>query len=280
MARPRKATYAVVTLGILGGLAAFLRPWAATPAGDAKPRPVADAPAAPGGLEEAPPEVRAFLERVLAAMPDAGAGVADYQFRHWERVGSPTREAFGIKAVPGIDPEALIGRVLDVDHYVGHIAHVEESRSVPDPRFAPPDRVRVHQRLRVPAVALVRQELELVDAGTIHGYRVVYWSLLEPETAALDPSNGVRNAYNVGAWFAAPGVVGYALNSWPRREDVNMLQWASLTRGADRLASAVVERTIDGMAAWTLGQGGEPEPGDGRSTAGATIEGALSSPGH
>ena len=63
----------------------------------------------------------------------------------------------------------------------------------------------------------------LVDAGTIKGYRVAYWYLLEERTAALDLKGGARSEFNVGAWFAAPGVVGYAMSTWPRRGDVNAL---------------------------------------------------------
>ena len=139
---------------------------------------------------------------------------------------------------------------MDVDRYPGHIAHVEASRSVQPLTRMPPGEVHFFQLIRVPAVARVQHELKLVDAGTIRGYRVAYWYLLEDETRSLDPRVAARSEFNIGAWFVAPGVVAYALSCWPRREDVNIIQWKSLTSGADALAERVIEGNIDGMAAW------------------------------
>ena len=144
----------------------------------------------PPGLDGAPSEVREFLGRVLEELPEGGAGVTGYQFRHWEREGKPTHEALGIKAIPGVDPREVIARVMDVDGYEGNIAHVEACRSVRDPAPEPPESVHFFQRVSVPGVAKVQQELVLVDAGTIKGYRVAYWYLLGPETEALDPKAG------------------------------------------------------------------------------------------
>ena len=187
-------------------------------------------------LDEAPPEVREFLGRVLEKIPEGGTGVTGYQFPHWEWEGKPTHEAVGLKAIPGADPQELIARVMDVDGYEGHIAHVEASRSEPDPAFTPPEKVRFFQVISVPRVAKVQQELVLVDAGTVKGYRVAYWYLLKDKTRSLDPKVGARSEFNIGAWLVAPGVVGYALSSWPRRDDVNALQWVSLTSGENALA--------------------------------------------
>jgi hypothetical protein len=92
--------------------------------------------------------------------------------------------------------------------------------------------------------------LVLVDAGTIRGYRVAYWYLLKDQTRSLDPKVAARSESNIGAWLAAPGVVGYALSSWPRRDDVSALQWVWLTSGADAVAKKVIEGNIDGMATW------------------------------
>ena len=127
---------------------------------------------------------------------------------------------------------------------------------MPDSTFIRPEEVHFFQVVRVPAVAKVQQELVLVDAGTIQSYRVVYWYLLKDQTRSLDPKVAARSEFNIGAWLAAPGVVGYALSSWPRQEDVNRLQWISMTSGADAIAKQVIERNIDGMAAWAK------EPGD------------------
>ena len=66
----------------------------------------------------------------------------------------------------------------------------------------------------------------------------------------MNPEAGARSKFNVGAWLVAPGVMGYALSTWPRRGDVNGLQWVLLTSGADGLAKKVVEGNIDGVAAW------------------------------
>jgi hypothetical protein len=139
---------------------------------------------------------------------------------------------------------------MDVDGYKGNIAHVEVVRSVPDPAFTPPEKVRFYKVISVPKVAWVQQEGVLVDAGNVKGYRVVYWYQLKDRTSALDPKVHARSAFNIGAWFVAPGVVGYALSCWPERGDVNLLQWISLTTGANTLAKVVVEGNIDGMAAW------------------------------
>lgn len=250
MSSRRTITYLVLALGLLGSLAALAlrRP----------PGPVATSPgrSARGpvpalGLDNAPPHVREFLGRVLAEVPDSGVGVQGYVFRHWERPGKPTHEALGLKALPGVDPRALLARVMDVDGYEGRIAHVAACRSVADPTFVPPGSVRFRQVVGVPGVARVQHELVMIDAGTIRGYRIAYWYLLDEETNALDPKAGARGESNVGAWLAAPGVVGYALSTWPRRDDVNALQWVSLTSGADALARKIVEGNIDGMAAWS-----------------------------
>jgi hypothetical protein len=207
-------------------------------------------PVWPSRLDGAPAEVQEFLGRVLEKIPDGGKGVTGYQFCHWEREGKPTHEAIGLKTILGVDPHELIARVMDVDGYQGNIAHVEACRSEQDSAFRLPDQVRFFQVISVPGVAKVQQELVLVDAGTVKGYRVAYWYLLEDKTKSLDPKVGARSAFNIGAWLVAPGVVGYALSSWPQRDDVNALQWVSLTTGANALAKRIVEGNIDGMAAW------------------------------
>jgi hypothetical protein len=250
MAAFGKSISAILGLGMLAGTAALLvwRPKPATRPVD--PRPSVEAPFGMPGLEGAPPEVLAFLGRVLQKLPAGGAGVTGFQFDHWDRPGGAVPELLGFKAVPGLDPEALIESVLDVDGYERNIAYVEVSRSVADPAYTSPGRVRLYQRVSVPGVATVQHELALLDAGSIKGYRVACWYLLSAETDALDPKAAARSATNFGAWLAAPGVVGYALSSRPRRGDVNALQWFALTTGADALARKIVEDNIDGMAAW------------------------------
>jgi len=250
--RMRKATYVIATIGLIGAIVAVV---ALRPA----PRPpvVGQATRESSALDDAPPEVREFLARVFEYVPEAGAGVSGFEFHHWKMQEKPTHEAIGLKAVPGADPLAVIQRVMDVDAYRGKIAHVTACRSIRDPAYVPPKKVRFMQEVGVLGIARVQQELVLVDAGTIKGYRVAYWYLLKKETEGLDPKVAARSEFNVGAWFAAPGAVGYALSTWPRREDVNALQWASLTSGADVVARKVIEGNIDGMAAWAEARGGE-----------------------
>jgi hypothetical protein len=251
----RKVTYLILFFGLLGGIAAVLAPRHLAKPGPTLRKRVARRPVWPSHLEGAPSEVQEFLGRVVEKIPDSGTGVTGYQFCHWEWEGRPTHEAVGLKAIPGVDPHDLIARVMDVDGYEGPIAHVEVCRSKQDSAFKLPEKVRFFQVIRVPRVAKVQQELVLVDAGTVKGYRVAYWYLLKDKTKSLDPKDGARSEFNIGAWLAAPGVVGYALSSWPQRDDVNALQWVSLTSGANALAKRVVEDNIDGMAAWAKKQG-------------------------
>ena len=204
----------------------------------------------PTGLDDAPSAVREFLGRVLEKLPDGGTDISGYQFHHWEWAGKSTQEVVGIKATPGVDPRQVIARIMDVDHYVGNLAHVEACRSEPDAAFSLPQKVRFYQLVSVPGVAKVQQELVLVDAGTVKGYRLAYWYLLKDQTKSLDPKVAARSDFNIGAWLVAPGAVGYALSSWPDRNDINTFQWISMTRGADVFAKKVVETNIDGMTAW------------------------------
>jgi hypothetical protein len=243
-------TYLILFIGLLGGTIAVIAAKRRLERPPAIATRMALKPVWPSPLDGAPSDVREFLGRVLAKIPDSDQPVVDYQFSHWERADKPTHEAMGLKAIPGADPQAVIARVLDVDRYPGHIAHVEACRSMQDPTFRRPEEVHFYQVIRVPAVAKVQHELVLVDAGTIQGYRVAYWYLLQDQTRSLDPKVAARSESNIGAWLAAPGVVGYALSSWPRRDDVSALQWVSLTSGADALAKKVIEGNIDGMATW------------------------------
>lgn len=200
------------------------------------------------GLDGAPAEVRAFLERVFQHLPSSE--VKGYKFESWSMEGKPTSEGVGVKAVEGIDPEKVIARVMDVNHYVGNVEHVAECREIQDPRFTLPQKVRFYQKIDIPILGNVQHELVLVRAGKVHGYDVAYWYMLEDETKALNKSAGFRSAYNVGAWLVAPGVIGYALSSAPMREDVGWTTWQLLTTGADLTAKPVIEGSIEGMAKW------------------------------
>ena len=242
--------YGMLTAFVMvGGIAFVLSSRPATEPPPTTSR-VALRPVLPAPIEGAPKEVQEFLDRVFEQVPDGGSGATGYRFQNWKQEGKPTDEAIGLKAVVGVTPDELIARVMDVQGYKANVAHVEECRSVSDPAFQPPRKARFFQIISVPGIAKVQQELVLVDAGTVKGYRIAYWYLLKDKTQSLDTKVAARSEFNIGAWLAAPGVVGYALSSWPVRADVNRLQWLSLTSGANALAKKVIEGNIDGLVEW------------------------------
>jgi hypothetical protein len=191
-----------------------------------------------------------FLKRVLERLPAGGAGIKDYQFKSWEPPGKPTAEALGLLPVPGVDAQKFLGKVMDIDHYKGAIPHVVESRSIADSRFALPNQLRFYQRVKIPIIGEVHQELVLSLVGEHSGYQIASWQMLDRETEALSGKQAIRGQYNDGAWLVAPGVVGYALSSAPRREDVGFIKWKALTAGADVAASKVIRDNIASMARW------------------------------
>jgi hypothetical protein len=193
-------------------------------------------------------DVLAFLDRVLQHLP--ATPPTQFQFFHWSQAGRPTEEGLGILPVPGVDPEKVVAAVMDVDHYVGNVDHVAACRAIRDSRFTPPEAVRFYQRVEVPVLGAIHHELVLRRLGERRGYQVAGWDLLAPETTALSPKEAIRSDYSQGAWFAAPGVIGYALASAPRREDVGMLKWKALTAGADVAAARVLRANLEGMARW------------------------------
>lgn len=193
-------------------------------------------------------DVTAFLDRVLQRVPSP-ASVRDYQFHHWGHGGRPTEEGCGFLAIPGLDPARVMARVMDVNHYVGNLDHVVICRAVPDPRYSG-DRVRFYQKVDVPMLAAIHHELILSRLGQRSGFEVAAWTLLKAETEALSARDAARSDYNLGAWLAAPGVLGYALCSAPKRDDVGFLKFKALTAGADVAASKVVRANIEAMAKW------------------------------
>ncbi len=202
----------------------------------------------PGGAVAGPPaDVTAFLNDIFARLP--AQTVTEYTFQSWERAGRPTSEGFGLAPI-GVDPEKVIARVMDVDHYVGNIDYVAECRTVRDSAYSPPQSVRFYQRVDVPMLGAVQHELVLVDGGTRNGYRYAYWYLLEEPTNALDTSKGARSDYSMGAWVAGNGMLGYALSNAPIRDDVSWAKWQAMTTGADLTAKPVVLANIEGLAAW------------------------------
>ncbi len=189
-----------------------------------------------------------FIDRVIERLP--AKPPAEYQFLHWPQPGKPTDEGFGILSVPGAKPEAVLACVFDVDAYTRNVPHVDECRAIADERFVPPQKLRFYQRIKVPLLGEIHHELVLERLGVIKGYEVAAWTLLEKETEALTGKGRIRSQYNEGAWLVADGVVGYALSSSPRRDDVGFLKWKALTSGADAIASGVVRENIDGMSRW------------------------------
>jgi hypothetical protein len=189
-----------------------------------------------------------FIDRVLGRVPRAP--ITDYTFMHWPHGDKPTHEGVGLLPVLGADPEKILARVFEVDHYLGNIGHVVECRAVADERFQRPEKLRFYQRVKIPLLGEVHHELVLERLGTIDGFEIAAWSMLEAETGALSSKRGIRSQYNEGAWLVKPGVVGYALSSAPRRDDVGFLKWKALTTGADVAASGVVRENIDGMSRW------------------------------
>ncbi len=201
-----KTVWLLLAVGLLGSLFAIRA--LKSPSGSGRLRGTERAARGPElspGLDGAPPEVREFLVRVLEETSEGGAGVTGYQFRHWERTGKPTNEALGIKAIPGVEPDEVIARVLDVDGYEGHITHVEVCRSLPEPARQTTEGVHCFQRINVPGVAKVQQKMVLIDAGTIRGYRLAYWYLLGPETEALDPKAGAAQRVQRRGVAGGPG---------------------------------------------------------------------------
>lgn len=193
-----------------------------------------------------------FLERVLKHM-DRGAG-SGWSFQHWAQAGKVTDEGVGVLRVPGADAERaerILACVMDVDHYVGNLAHVEENRAVADDRFQPPEKVRFYQRIKIPVVGAIHHELVLERMGEVEGFQVAGWTMLEAETAQLGTRKGIRSQYNDGAWLVGDGVVAYALSSAPRRQDVGFLKWKALTKGADVGASKVVRDNIEAVVRWS-----------------------------
>lgn len=193
-------------------------------------------------------ELAAFVDRVLARLP--ATPPSGFLVQHWPHAGRPTDEVLGVLPIPGLDPEKAMDAVMDVDHYVGNLDHVAVCRSIPDPRFVPPRKVRFYQRIDLPLLGAVHHELVLERLGTRDGWLAAGWSLLAAETAALSTKDGFRSDYSHGAWFAKPGLLAYAFGSAPRREDVGFLKWKALTTGADAAAAGVLKGNLQGLGRW------------------------------
>ncbi len=193
-------------------------------------------------------EHEAFVERVLKRLPSSSP--TTFSFKSWSHGGRPTREGVGIMPIAGLDPEKAIDAVFSVDDYVGNLDYVDACNSVADDRYKQPEKVRFYQRLKLPVIGRIHHELVLHRMGEMNGYLVGAWGLLRDETDKLSPKQAVRSDYNHGAWFAAPGVLGYALCSAPKRKDVGFLKWKALTTGADVAASKALRANLEGLSGW------------------------------
>lgn len=193
-------------------------------------------------------EHEAFVARVLTRLSPRSS--SEFVFTQWRHAGRPTEEGFGMGPVAGVDPDAFIDAVMDVGHYVGNVDHVQVCRAIQDDRFDGTESVRFYQKVSIPVLGAVQHELVLHRLGERDGYQVAAWDVLRTETDGLNPADGFRSDYNHGAWFVAPGRVGYALGSAPKRGDVGFIKWKALTKGADAAAARVVRANIEGMARW------------------------------
>lgn len=193
-------------------------------------------------------DLLAFLDRVVHRLP--GKPPTTFQFFHWSHGGRPTEEGFALLPVPGVEPGRVMAAVMDVDHYVGNVEHVAVCRSIPDARFEPPDHLRFYQKIDLPLLGGLHHELALHRLGERNGYEIAAWDLLRAETEKLSPREAARSDYSQGAWLAAPGVIGYALASAPRRDDLGWMKFKALTAGADAAASRVLRANLEGMARW------------------------------
>lgn len=188
----------------------------------------------------------AFLDRLFRNLPSVGA---KFDFAAWKHGGRPTSEGVGVLPQGGVPVDAVAARVMDVDHYVGNIDYVVECRAIADAATSPPSSVRFYQRIKVPVLASLHHELVMTDHGERDGWRVLAWHKHEASDR-LNPKQGARTDYNVGAWLVRSDAVAYALSSCPRKEDVGRLKFAALTRGADAGAAKVVKANIEGMVRW------------------------------
>lgn len=193
-------------------------------------------------------ELPSFLERVLAHLPSSP--ISSFTVAHWAHAGRPTEEAVAFLPIPGLQPQKVIDAAMDVDHYVGNLDHVAVCRSKPDPRFVPPEKVRFYQKVEIPLLGAVHHELVLERLGEKRGYQLAGWSILRAETDALSSKEAFRSDYSHGVWLAAPGVLGYALGSAPKRDDVGFLKWKALTTGADAAAAKVLRANLEAMGRW------------------------------
>jgi len=198
------------------------------------------------------PAVSEFLDRVFDHLPAARG--TELNFNSWRFADRPTKEGAGVMSIAGVDVDKVAAAIMNVGEYRGHIDYVEESRVIPDRNYKPPKSVHVYQRLKLPVLPSLQNEIALQDFGMRGGWRVLAWQLLDDETERLDPRKAARFEYNVGAWLLRPDAVAFAASSAPRKSDVGAMSYAILTKGADATAKTAIKVNIKGMVAWSAGK--------------------------
>ncbi|MFN8126740.1 MAG: hypothetical protein U0R64_09575 [Candidatus Nanopelagicales bacterium] len=187
-----------------------------------------------------------FLDRVLAHEGDLS--MDKFNYTSWKFENRPTSEGFGILPGQDIDVAAMADHILDVENYPKNVKYVEDTEIIE--RRSPVD-VTYIQRMNLPVLGRIQVQIHLSDFGLREGWRIIAWDQDADGTAALNKKQGVRTAYNLGAWLLAEDTVGYALSSAPLKSDMNSLKYLAMTKGADATAGEVLRQNIEGMIAWT-----------------------------
>lgn len=193
-------------------------------------------------------DLNQFIDRAFSHMPPLP--LREYHFSSWKFGGKPVSEGLGVLPERGLDVDKMASCLLDVDHYVGNVDHVIECRSIADERFSPPSSQRFFEKINVPLVAKLQMELVIEDQGERDGWRLITWRLLDDETSALNPKQGARSDYNVGFWGLREDAVAYALASATRRQDVGLIKFTAIAKGADAMAPKVMRGNIEGLLRW------------------------------
>lgn len=187
-----------------------------------------------------------FLSRVMEHLPELKRD--KFNSVSWRYEGRPTGEAIGLKPGIDVDPEAVVARILDVEHYPGNVQYVD--KTIVDKQTK--KSVTYTQKMKLPAIGGVQVVLTMKDLGTLDGYRVVAWKQEDAATEALDKKDGgARTEYNLGAWLVKADEVAYALSAAPLKKDLGSIKYALMTKGSDATTGPVLSSNIDSMVAWS-----------------------------
>lgn len=187
-----------------------------------------------------------FLSRVMEHLPELKRD--KFNSVSWRYEGRPTGEAIGLKPGIDVDPEAVVARILDVEHYPGNVQYVDKTIVEKQTKKS----VTYTQKMKLPAIGGVQVVLTMKDLGTLDGYRVVAWKQEDAATEALDKKDGgARTEYNLGAWLVKDDEVAYALSAAPLKKDLGSIKYALMTKGSDATTGPVLSSNIDSMVAWS-----------------------------